>query len=175
MSTTEGQPAIGTPEFHRTRPPSVYTAGPLEFRRMHVWTDHQGIVQGNIALGAVEITFHDPAQVRDLIGRLAALAGEMDAEITRQQPELTRDAAGEVWPSDDRPGKPADPGWRDEATGLISGPLPEPSPLVCELCGATSAEGVLLMTVDDWPRCHNHERCAERVAARDAETAKVTP
>ena len=135
--TTE-QPAIGSPKWARSLPPSVNTRGELKFDGTQVWTDDKGNVKGQVWLGSVDLTFRTPAQVRDLIGRLAALAGEMDAEIARQRE-----------------------------------PVDEPHPaIVCSRCGAADVPTIL--GDDGEPRCYNHPKCAARVAARDAEAAKVT-
>ena len=132
--TTEDQPAIGSAEWARARPPSVTTSGDLEFRRAQVWTDQHGVTQALISFGAVDVTFHSLESLRAAIARLGVLAGEMDAEITRQH-----------------------------AAEAVS----------CARCG--KGEGSVLCRGDDGELiCWIAERCAERVAARDAEAAQVT-
>ena len=85
MSTTEDKPAIGRPEWYRALPPRVATHGDLKFSHTNVWTDAKGDLYGLIDLGAVDLTFRTSAQVRDLIAKLAVLAGEMDAETARHK------------------------------------------------------------------------------------------
>ena len=71
------------------RSPTIHTSGKVKLGQpANVWTEPGGDLYGIAQLGGVNIVFHDPAQVRDLIAYLAGLAGEMDAEITRQQPAV---------------------------------------------------------------------------------------
>lgn len=88
------------------------------------------------------------------------LAGEMDAEITRQRPDSDQqpdpyiDAIAAEHVQEYEPA-------RAEPENQVSPP--------CARCGSHS-----VVTCEDGEfRCYNHERCAERVAARDAEAAQV--
>lgn len=83
--TSPETPEIGTTDYYRNLAPYISVAASLEFKRTHIWNDEHRVTQGLIDLGGVALTFHTPAQVSDLITKLAELETQMQAESARAQ------------------------------------------------------------------------------------------
>lgn len=175
------------------RPAHVNASGTISLGHgTHVWTADDGVICGVARLGAVSITFEDPQQVRDVIAYLAGLAGEMDAEITRHAAEYAcakchaepvmdgqrfggrcLDMCHEALEFDHCCMICATPE-EAKALGFPVVSLPEPENQAGPTCARCGSGAVVTLHADGEYRCHNPKRCAERVAARDAEAAQVT-